>query len=122
MYTFEAHKYALEVSKSSCDLPQQSMYSKVKIIKNCSRRLIGLSQECYIKKALELFRIHHSKPIDTLVEKNYTVITVILFFGNWNKVDFFHKLFLVVFFVGIILVRRPSRCQARRTESGSAIG
>lgn len=37
----------------------------VKIIKDHSRRLLNLSQEIYIKKVLEQFRIHHCKPVNT---------------------------------------------------------
>jgi len=40
----------------------------VEIIRNHPKKLLGMSQEAYIKKVLEQFCIHYSKPVDTLVE------------------------------------------------------
>ena len=41
----------------------------IEIVINRSKKLLGLSQETYIKKILERFRMENSKPIDTPVEK-----------------------------------------------------
>jgi len=45
----------------------------VEIIRNRTKKLLGLSQETYIKKVLERFRMHYSKPIDTPAEKGLTL-------------------------------------------------
>ena len=45
----------------------------VEIIRNRSKKLLGLSQEAYINKILERFRMHFSKPVDTPVEKGQTL-------------------------------------------------
>ena len=45
----------------------------VKILRGRSRKLLGLSQETYVKKVLEQFRMHNSKPINTPIEKGYTL-------------------------------------------------
>ena len=42
----------------------------VKIVRNRPKKLLGMCQKPYIKRALECFRMHHSKPVDTLVEKD----------------------------------------------------
>ena len=42
----------------------------VKILRDCSKKLLGLSQQTYIKKVLEHFQMHNCKPIDTPVAKN----------------------------------------------------
>ena len=42
----------------------------VKILQDCSKKLLGLSQQTYIKKVLEHFQMHNCKPIDTPVAKN----------------------------------------------------
>ena len=42
----------------------------VKILRDCSKKLLGLSQQTYIKKVLEHFQMHNCKPIDTLIAKN----------------------------------------------------
>ena len=41
----------------------------IEIVRGRPKKLLGLSQETYIKKILERFRMENSKPIDTLVEK-----------------------------------------------------
>ena len=41
----------------------------VKILKDRSKKLLGLSQQTYIKKVLECFQMHNCKPIDTPVAK-----------------------------------------------------
>ena len=43
----------------------------VKILRDRSRRTLGLSQETYIKKVLERFNMANAKPIDTPVIKNH---------------------------------------------------
>jgi len=45
----------------------------VEIFRNRSKKLIGLSQEAYINKILERFRMHYSKPVDNPVEKGLTL-------------------------------------------------
>jgi len=45
----------------------------IKITQNRSKKLLGLSQEAYINKILERFRIHYSKPVDTPVKKGLTL-------------------------------------------------
>jgi len=40
----------------------------VEIIKNCPKKLLGMSQEAYIKKVLEQFRMHYCKPLDSPIE------------------------------------------------------
>ena len=42
----------------------------VKILRNRSKKLSGLSQQTYIKKVLERFQMHNCKPIDTPIAKN----------------------------------------------------
>ena len=45
----------------------------VEIIRNRSKKILCMSQEAYIKKVLERFRMHYSKPVDTPVEKGLTL-------------------------------------------------
>jgi len=45
----------------------------VKIIRDRSKRLLGLTQETYIKKMLESYHMHNSKPMDTLVDKSLSL-------------------------------------------------
>jgi len=45
----------------------------VEIFRNRSKKLLGLSQEAYINKILERFRMHYSKPVNTPVEKGLTL-------------------------------------------------
>jgi len=45
----------------------------MEIIRNHPKKLWGTSQEAYIKKALELFCMHSSKPVDTPVKKRLTL-------------------------------------------------
>ena len=40
----------------------------VEIIRNHPKKLLRMSQEAYIKKVLEQFRMHYSKLVDTPVE------------------------------------------------------
>jgi len=45
----------------------------IEISRNHSKKLLVLSQEAYINKVLERFRMHYSKLVDTLVEKDLTL-------------------------------------------------
>ena len=45
----------------------------VMISRDRSKKLVSLSQEQYIKKILERFRMQDCKPIDTLMEKGETL-------------------------------------------------
>ena len=42
----------------------------VKIFRDCSKKILGLSQQTYIKKVLERFQMSDCKPIDTPIAKN----------------------------------------------------
>ena len=52
------------------DMGEASYVLGVKIVRDRSKRLLGLSQETYIKKMLERYHMQNCKPIDTHVEKN----------------------------------------------------
>jgi len=41
----------------------------VEIVRNPPKKLLGICQEAYIKRVLECFRMHNSKPVDTPVER-----------------------------------------------------
>ena len=45
----------------------------LKIVKNRSKKLIGMFQEACIKRVLKCFRIHYSKSIDNPFEKALTL-------------------------------------------------
>ena len=45
----------------------------VKIIKDRAKRLLGLTQDTYIKKMLERYHMQDSKPIDTPVDKSLSL-------------------------------------------------
>ena len=45
----------------------------VKILRDRSKRLLGLSQEMYIKKMLQRYHMHDCKPMDTLIERNLSL-------------------------------------------------
>ncbi|XP_058070976.1 pentatricopeptide repeat-containing protein At3g53700, chloroplastic-like [Magnolia sinica] len=53
------------------DMSKASFVLGIKIQRDRSKRLLGLSQETYIKKVLERFRMQGCKSIDTLVEKSH---------------------------------------------------
>lgn len=57
------------------DLGQADYVLGVKISRDRSKRLLSLSQESYIKRILERFRMHYSKPIDTPIEKGQILST-----------------------------------------------
>ena len=45
----------------------------VKIVKDRSKRFLGLSQEMYIKKMLKHYHMHDCKPMDTPIERNLSL-------------------------------------------------
>jgi len=45
----------------------------MEIVRNRPKKLLGMCQEAYIKRVLKRFRMHHSKPVDTPVEKGLTL-------------------------------------------------
>ena len=49
----------------------------VKILRYRSKKLLGLSQETYIKKILERVQIQVCKLVDTIVEKGITLSIII---------------------------------------------
>ena len=51
------------------DMGEAHFVLGIEIVRDRSKKLLGLSQETYIKKILERFHIENSKPIDTPVEK-----------------------------------------------------
>ena len=55
------------------DMGEANYVLGVKIFKDRSKNLLGLSQETYIKMILERFCMHNSKPIDTSIEKGHTL-------------------------------------------------
>ena len=55
------------------DMGEASYVLGVKIIRDRAKRLLGLSQETYIKKMLERYRMQDSKPMDTPVEKSLSL-------------------------------------------------
>ena len=55
------------------DMGEANYVLGVKILKDRSKRLLGLSQETYIKKMLKHYHMHDCKPMDTLVERNLSL-------------------------------------------------
>ena len=55
------------------DMGEAHFMLEVEIVRDRSKKFLGLSQETYRKKILELFRMENSKPIDTPVEKGITL-------------------------------------------------
>ena len=55
------------------DMGKANFVLGVKITRDCSKKLLSLSQGTYIKKILECFHMHNSKPIDTPMEKGCTL-------------------------------------------------
>ena len=55
------------------DISEARYVLGVKIVTNSPKKLLGMCQEAYIKRVLEHFRMHHSKSVDTLVEKGLTL-------------------------------------------------
>ena len=52
------------------DMGEADYILGVKILRDRSKKLLGLSQQTYIEKVLERFQMHNCKPIDTPVAKN----------------------------------------------------
>ena len=55
------------------DMGEANYVLCVKIFRELSKRLLGLSQETHIKKMLEHYHIHDCKPMDAPVEKNLSL-------------------------------------------------
>jgi Fe-S cluster biosynthesis and repair protein YggX len=55
------------------DMGEASYVLGVKIIRDRAKRLLGLSQETYIKKMLDRYHMQDSKPMDTLVDKSLSL-------------------------------------------------
>ena len=55
------------------DMGEANYVLGVKILKDRSKRLLGLSQETYIKKMLKHYHMHYFKPMDTPVERNLSL-------------------------------------------------
>jgi len=45
----------------------------VKIVRNRPKKLLDMCQEAYIKRVVERFRMHYSKPVDTPIDKGLTL-------------------------------------------------
>jgi hypothetical protein len=55
------------------DMGEANFVLGVKITRDRSKKFLSLSQGTYIKKILERFHMHNSKPIDTPMEKGCTL-------------------------------------------------
>ena len=55
------------------DMGEASYVLGVKIVRNRAKRLLGLSQETYIKRMLERYHMQDSKPMDTHVNKSLSL-------------------------------------------------
>ena len=55
------------------DIGEASYVLGVKIFKDSSKQLLGLSQETYIQKMLKHYHMHGCKLMDTPVEKNLSL-------------------------------------------------
>ena len=55
------------------DMEKVSYVLGVKILRDRSKRLLGLSQETYIKKMLQRYHMHDCKPMDTPIERNLSL-------------------------------------------------
>ena len=55
------------------DMGEAAYILGVKIFKDCSRKLLALSQEPYIKKILERFNMADCKPMDTPIAKGQSL-------------------------------------------------
>ena len=65
-----ATKWWLSSNFEMKDMGEADFILGVKILKDCSKKLLGLSQQTYIKKVLECYQMHNCKPIDTPIAKN----------------------------------------------------
>ena len=70
-------KKLIDVTKTSNfemkSMSDASYVLGVKIFKDRSKQLLGLSKETYIKKMLKCYHMHDYKPMDTPVEKNLSL-------------------------------------------------
>ena len=73
MEMIEATKRWLFFAFEIKDMGEARYVLGVEIIRNRPKKLLGMSQEAYIKKVLERFRMHYSKLVDTPVEKGLTL-------------------------------------------------
>ena len=55
------------------DMGEGSYVLGVKILRDRSKHLLGLSQETYIKKMLQRYHMHDCKPMDTFLERNLSL-------------------------------------------------
>jgi len=55
------------------DMGEASYVLGVKIIRDCTKRILGLTQETYFKKMLERYHMQDSKLMDTLVDKSLSL-------------------------------------------------
>ena len=55
------------------DMGEASYVLGVKIVRDRAKRLLGLSQETYIKRMLERYHMQDSKPMDTPVDKSLSL-------------------------------------------------
>ena len=51
------------------DMSEANYVLGVKILRDCSKKLLGLSRETYIKKIIERFQMQNCKPIDIPIAK-----------------------------------------------------
>ncbi|KAK2991373.1 hypothetical protein RJ640_024046 [Escallonia rubra] len=75
MSSLAATKQWLSSTFEMKDMGEANYVFGVKIIRDRPKRLLGLSQETYIKKVIERFCMHNSKPIDTSMDKACTSTT-----------------------------------------------
>ena len=70
-------KKLIDVTKTSNfetkAMGEASYVLSVKIFKDRSKQLLGLSKETYIKKMLKCYHMHDYKPMDTPIEKNLSL-------------------------------------------------
>ena len=55
------------------DVGEASYVLGVKIFRDCSKRLMSLSQKTHIKKMLKRYHMHDGKPMDTPIKKNMSL-------------------------------------------------
>ena len=55
------------------DIGEANYVLGVKILRDRSKRLLGFSQETYIKKMLKRYHMHDCKPMGTPVERNLSL-------------------------------------------------
>ena len=55
------------------DMGESSYVLGVKIVRDRAKRLLGLSQETYIKRILKHYHMQDSKPMDTSVDKSLSL-------------------------------------------------